>query len=640
MSLEHSAIVRRAVGASTSARNVFASALIALFAFGSSGVTLAAQVVSEAGVPVAAMPASTLPELAPARFQAILTVMVELADQPAALVYADSLKRVVGQAGGSFASMSTAAQDAAKIAAAGQRQGRRWRGSKPRNRRSCPGSTRWPPAARIIFRTKSAYNGVSDARARAANSRRCRSSPASRPCTSRRRSSTTGGVGHRFPRARARRGPRPPPARPTAFTARASRSRSSTPASTTSTPISADPARRPPTPASRTPVRCPTRISRRSRSRAATTSRATPTTPQPRHRTRPRPRCQPDGLPTATAPARASLVGGLGVTTDGGTFVGVYDNATDIAALRDQPGLRAEGLLYPLRVFGATGSTNLVIQAIDWAVDPNGDGNVADHMDVISMSLGANNGYPDDPDAIAASNAAAAGVIVASAAGNAGDSYYIVSSPSVGQRHAERRRHLQRHRRLFLRCERDREFAAGALPAQKYHGASTAAPARSVPPEAAWPATSCMPNPAGSLSAAADQRRGDAGQDLHDRPRRRFVRREGCRLRRRPARSRRVIVQSAAEAAHRIRSPWRWTVNSIPAMMIVSDRRRHDQGAARSDDATGQRDLNNDNGFVSLPSTAADTMRHLQRTRPAARRQHAEAGHLGAGRSRSASPPR
>ena len=100
--------------------------------------------------------------------------------------------------------------------------------------------------------------------------------------------------------------------------------------------------------------------------------------------------------------------------------------------MRISPGFAPKAFIYPLRVFGMTGSTNLVVQAIDWAIDPNGDGNIADHMDVISMSLGADTGLAQDPDAVAATNAGAVGVIVGSAAGNAGDSYYIVSSPSVG----------------------------------------------------------------------------------------------------------------------------------------------------------------------------------------------------------------
>ena len=127
----------------------------------------------------------------------------------------------------------------------------------------------------------------------------------------------------------------------------------------------------------------------------------------------------------------ASLIGGLGVNSDGSSYSGTYDNATNIASMRISPGQAPRCFLYPVRVFGAAGSTNLVVQGIDWAIDPNGDGNISDHMDVINMSLGANTGAADDPDAIAATNASLAGVIVCSAAGNAGDSYYIVSSPSV-----------------------------------------------------------------------------------------------------------------------------------------------------------------------------------------------------------------
>ena len=64
-------------------------------------------------------------------------------------------------------------------------------------------------------------------------------------------------------------------------------------------------------------------------------------------------------------------------------------------------------------------------------MDPNGDGDFSDHMDVINMSLGANEGFADDADDVAASNAASIGVVVCSAAGNAGDSYYIHSSPAA-----------------------------------------------------------------------------------------------------------------------------------------------------------------------------------------------------------------
>src|SRR5205085_5001933 len=48
-----------------------------------------------------------------------------------------------------------------------------------------------------------------------------------------------------------------------------------------------------------------------------------------------------------------------------------------------------------------------------------------------NMSLGANEGFADDADDVAASNAAAIGILVNSAAGNAGDTYYVHSSPAA-----------------------------------------------------------------------------------------------------------------------------------------------------------------------------------------------------------------
>ena len=128
----------------------------------------------------------------------------------------------------------------------------------------------------------------------------------------------------------------------------------------------------------------------------------------------------------------ASLIAGYGVTSAGFTYAGSYD-ATNPAMsnLSISPGMAPAAKLYPLRVFGCSGSTLLVIQAIEWAMDPNGDGNFNDHLDVINMSLGSNEGWADDPDDIAASNAAAIGVLVCSAAGNAGDTFYVHSSPAA-----------------------------------------------------------------------------------------------------------------------------------------------------------------------------------------------------------------
>ena len=135
-----------------------------------------------------------------------------------------------------------------------------------------------------------------------------------------------------------------------------------------------------------------------------------------------------DGHGTETA----SLATGLGLTSAGFTYNGNYNlsepNMNDLAI---SPGFAPNGKLYPVRVFGCEGSTAVVVEAIEWCMDPKGDGDFSDHMDVISMSLGSNEGFADDPDAIAASNAAAIGILICSAAGNGGDSYYIQSSPAT-----------------------------------------------------------------------------------------------------------------------------------------------------------------------------------------------------------------
>ena len=120
----------------------------------------------------------------------------------------------------------------------------------------------------------------------------------------------------------------------------------------------------------------------------------------------------------------AGSAGGSGVRADGSTFTGPYDASTASQAFKVGPGVAPEIDLYALRVFGCQGSTEVVVEAIDWAV--------ANDMDVINMSLGASFGRGDDPDAVAASNAVGAGVVVVASAGNSGDSPYITGAPGAG----------------------------------------------------------------------------------------------------------------------------------------------------------------------------------------------------------------
>lgn len=121
----------------------------------------------------------------------------------------------------------------------------------------------------------------------------------------------------------------------------------------------------------------------------------------------------------------AGTVAGFGVTTSGATYRGAYSPATyTLGAFRIGPGVAPKADLYAVRVFGCAGSTDVVVDAIDWAI--NND------MDVINMSLGSPFGTPDTADALAAQAAAAAGVIVVASAGNAGPAPYISGAPATG----------------------------------------------------------------------------------------------------------------------------------------------------------------------------------------------------------------
>ncbi len=120
----------------------------------------------------------------------------------------------------------------------------------------------------------------------------------------------------------------------------------------------------------------------------------------------------------------AGSAAGSGVSADGTSYTGPYDTTVAGTDFRIGPGVAPQADLYALRVFGCAGSTDVTVEAIDWAVE-NG-------MDVINMSLGSSYGLKDDASAIAASNAAAAGVGVVASAGNSGPNPYLSGAPGVG----------------------------------------------------------------------------------------------------------------------------------------------------------------------------------------------------------------
>ncbi|MEU4803560.1 S8 family serine peptidase [Actinosynnema sp. NPDC023587] len=127
----------------------------------------------------------------------------------------------------------------------------------------------------------------------------------------------------------------------------------------------------------------------------------------------------------------AGTSAGFGVNADGSPFKGDYTKLTDdsLNALRIGPGTAPKALLYALKVFGCEGSTNVTAQALDWSLDPDGDGDFSDHLDVVNLSLGSDYGAPDDPDSLFVRKLNASGVVTVFSAGNGGDLYDIGGSP-------------------------------------------------------------------------------------------------------------------------------------------------------------------------------------------------------------------
>ena len=71
-----------------------------------------------------------------------------------------------------------------------------------------------------------------------------------------------------------------------------------------------------------------------------------------------------------------------------------------------------------------------LLRGMDFALDPNKDGSIADAVDVINMSLGSAYGQREDDLSAASANAVRMGVVVVVSAGNNTDQPYIVGSPS------------------------------------------------------------------------------------------------------------------------------------------------------------------------------------------------------------------
>ena len=100
-------------------------------------------------------------------------------------------------------------------------------------------------------------------------------------------------------------------------------------------------------------------------------------------------------------------------------------------------GVAPDADLYAVKVCSAVSSSCsgvALIQGMEYSVDPDGDGDTSDKVDIINMSLGSNYGQPFDDDLAAAVDAATAlGVLTVAAAGNGGNRPYVHATPASAE---------------------------------------------------------------------------------------------------------------------------------------------------------------------------------------------------------------
>lgn len=122
-------------------------------------------------------------------------------------------------------------------------------------------------------------------------------------------------------------------------------------------------------------------------------------------------------------------------------FEGHGTHVSDIAVGRSADGTHkgiAPGAdLYGVKVCSSVStacSSVAMLEGIDWALDPNGDGDISDAMDVINLSIGSPYGQEQDDTTLAIDNVVRAGVVAVLSAGNNADRPFIVGSPSTAAR--------------------------------------------------------------------------------------------------------------------------------------------------------------------------------------------------------------
>ena len=131
----------------------------------------------------------------------------------------------------------------------------------------------------------------------------------------------------------------------------------------------------------------------------------------------------------------AGIAAGLGVLAEGKPFAGPYGPGIYTNNFKVGPGVAPEASLIAYKVFGTRGNTALVPLALDAAADPDRDGNTADRVDVLNLSLGSPFATEAESSQTTAINRLVnLGTVVVVSAGNSGNTHYVIGSPGVSSK--------------------------------------------------------------------------------------------------------------------------------------------------------------------------------------------------------------
>ncbi|CAK8717765.1 hypothetical protein GMJAKD_06980 [Candidatus Electrothrix aarhusensis] len=141
--------------------------------------------------------------------------------------------------------------------------------------------------------------------------------------------------------------------------------------------------------------------------------------------------------PAINTGSSCRVIGGYDFVNDDADPMDDYDHGTHVAGIiagydATITGVAPDALLYAYKVCNSGGScsTSDIIAGLERAADPDGNGDLSDHVDAANLSLGGAGG-PDSPLSIAVDEAVDAGISVVVSAGNSGSSYSSVGSPGA-----------------------------------------------------------------------------------------------------------------------------------------------------------------------------------------------------------------